>query len=1098
MATATPLKPYGSALQPPRGMGVQKDAKLRSGGAIRIKATPSSQPLAQGLQVFRPAAFADCKKLCQPKPGAKLQLVDVIDTQDEGFDGEEPRLCPECGLPIGDGGYTDEASGDVVHGECRAQLILNELRREEDGRQREQSAVKQQRRAEYGIGWEASKIPSGIALAGKLQLDPAPRGMCCLVLEEEPRKLRVVPTLDPAASMNLEYLSVALQVRKREGREPLFSLDPEDDFFSRSLCLDEDAKNPLESMKDLVQIKRFEPEWLVRTSAGEVMFQADYHLKELAMGECQQPVVGMKSCFDVPAADGGEEWRAREWFVVRKAEVLLADGNVLIPRAEMGVEAREQVSGKGGIEDAPITRPDHPLVQYANAFTHFFDLIAERKSVVYHLRELARASVLAKFLMDGEVPLEDAWFGPAPEAGGGCGLEVPQLWNERAFSEIHVRDGTIVHPDDSICPNVRGVYGGVEFGLERAGIPAVPRVTARIPSTGVAATSQFPALAKRAMEKMQPLALAGLPAGAVPALSRAAPMLSIGAGPKGVDLDLGRFDLSAANRAQPSPAGCPAHEGGLPLAALGDAFWPSLDSESESVFSGKDRALLKSVFNPCISDRRDEGDRFVPPSTDAEYLQKLESLVAEEQGVQQRRRAHFLSKQFAAESAGPLFPASWTSSFGIARAEAGQAPSAGASRVGRSPCKEEAAKLEQAVRTAAPTFDRSTEDGTRFRIYVVGGLEVRTIQEHGGKELIGQIFSARAHGLVGGEVGGVKDADCIVKATEYVESAGHRSPAARPTKLQCHYYVVLETRAGGEVVTERLATGAVAWVENPKDLEARNMMAKVTGCIDCSNEKITVRDVRTVHAEEAYCVLPSATLLERRRYAQRVFGLALPASQKCWGALTEPQARAAGQLGVCTAEEWDAGAAEVFRSPWWDLSEPQRQAAGALGMDADSWGKLVKRSQGPCETRWGDLTAVEREEAKEAGIASAEAWTAASSDDKDLVLATLWARGWAQLTGTEQRAAGELGAGGEDDWDEASWKSGGVWGLRWAQLTDEQKEAARQLGVGSKGLWSKASRDKLDRHWAVTPWADLSTGQKAAAGRLGYSQASWFCKPREA
>ena len=44
--------------------------------------------------------------------------------------------------------------------------------------------------------------------------------------------------------------------------------------------------------------KVFVPEWLAGTSVGDVLFQSDYHLKELSMGEYDQPVVGMKSCFD--------------------------------------------------------------------------------------------------------------------------------------------------------------------------------------------------------------------------------------------------------------------------------------------------------------------------------------------------------------------------------------------------------------------------------------------------------------------------------------------------------------------------------------------------------------------------------------------------------------------------------------------------------------------------------------------------------------------------------------------------------------------------------------------------------------------------------
>eukprot|EP00415_Alexandrium_ostenfeldii_P002814 UN2814 len=175
-------------------------------------------------------------------------------------------------------------------------------------------------------------------------------------------------------------MSTALEVRRRENREPLFSLDPVDagsEFF-----------DPKRSM----QVKRFEPAWLAGTSVGEVLFQSDYHLKELSMGEYEQPVVGMKSCHEFSNAEG-PEWSAREWFVVRKAEVQMSGDNVLMPCVKMGVEAREQIMGENGLEDVKTTKPNHPLVKYAEMFTHNFDLIAERKSVVFHLRELAKASV---------------------------------------------------------------------------------------------------------------------------------------------------------------------------------------------------------------------------------------------------------------------------------------------------------------------------------------------------------------------------------------------------------------------------------------------------------------------------------------------------------------------------------------------------------------------------------------------------------------------------------------------------------------------------------------------------------------------------------
>merc|ERR1719487_2176369 len=129
------------------------------------------------------------------------------------------------------------------------------------------------------------------------------------------------------------------------------------------------------------------------------------------MGEYEQPVVGMKSCFDLSEEEGFKgEWQARQWFIVRKAEVQLTDDDVLIPYVKMAVEAREQELRGISLADCPMTRADHPMVKFAEQFTHNFDLIAERKSVIYHLRELAKASVLAKFLLDYGINLNESWF----------------------------------------------------------------------------------------------------------------------------------------------------------------------------------------------------------------------------------------------------------------------------------------------------------------------------------------------------------------------------------------------------------------------------------------------------------------------------------------------------------------------------------------------------------------------------------------------------------------------------------------------------------------------------------------------------------------
>merc|ERR1719323_2898080 len=171
-------------------------------------------------------------------------------------------------------------------------------------------------------------------MASKLTDLRVTRGMCCLICQPD-GTIGLAPTVEPAAALNLEYLATALQVRRRDNREPLFSLDPVDPELPEST----------------MQFKRFEPEWLAGTSAGEVLFQSDYHLKELTMGEYEQPVLGMNSCHDYSAEEAQDRWSAREWYVVQKAEVQVALDSVLIPFVKMGIEAREQVVGGGGLED---------------------------------------------------------------------------------------------------------------------------------------------------------------------------------------------------------------------------------------------------------------------------------------------------------------------------------------------------------------------------------------------------------------------------------------------------------------------------------------------------------------------------------------------------------------------------------------------------------------------------------------------------------------------------------------------------------------------------------------------------------------------------
>eukprot|EP00971_Amphidinium_carterae_P169387 3356168-Amphidinium_carterae.1 len=187
---------------------------------------------------------------------------------------------------------------------------------------------KKQKRADFGIGWSPDFIPDNARAAARLG-GSLPSSLCCIVLDEETHSLKLASTNFAFAAVNLEYLSLALRVRRSCGSEPFFSLDP--------------ASPMQHNAEGAMQVKRFEPAWLAGTSVGEVMFQADVYLKELSMGEHSQPVVGMRSALDHASEQDSRQWLAREWFVLRNAEVNISEDGVLVPEVEMGVDAREMV-----------------------------------------------------------------------------------------------------------------------------------------------------------------------------------------------------------------------------------------------------------------------------------------------------------------------------------------------------------------------------------------------------------------------------------------------------------------------------------------------------------------------------------------------------------------------------------------------------------------------------------------------------------------------------------------------------------------------------------------------------------------------------------
>merc|ERR1740123_2175347 len=546
-----------------------------------------------------------------------------------------------------------------------------------------------------------------------------------------------------------------------------------------------------------------------------------------------------------------------------QGQVHISEDNVLIPFVRMGVEAWEQLVGSDGeLMDAKVTRRDHPLLRYAEAFTHNFDLIAERKSVVFHLRELGRASVLAKYLVDSQIHVPAAWLSAAGVTGktGAVpkSLEIPQLWNERAYGKIRLENGTLVDYVGRFRPKTHGLYGGVSFGLDRF----------KVASHGRAASTVLQGVAPTRFSRARPgLAAPGfMPQRAISGAQRAIGGVLSAADPRGVDLNLDSFDLSKAKRVASHVTAL--EVGQDACAALGADFWSNVDSCNETVFKDDDRRLLAALFNPRMSDRRDDGEKFVPPDTSNTYLERLGSLMKEEDRVRSERKKHFLSKKFLAADPGQLFPSLWKDYIEVDR------KSTGFPREGmlheRPDYTAQAQMLEYVLPLAVPVFDKCTEEGMRFRVYRIGSLEVRTTQAVDEKEIVGVVFSWNppTHSPVQGEpFERTKATDKITKATMYIER-NRRSLSSH------HYYVVLETEEANLMVAEMNSDGTVTLKENPVDLDVRNSLAKAFRSKDCRDIAVTVQQVKDltlqpIDAGSAICK-PSTG----KRYAQGLYDCA--------------------------------------------------------------------------------------------------------------------------------------------------------------------------------------------------------------------------------
>lgn len=407
------------------------------------------------MQINGPYVDSDQGRLCpdcQPKcPVCKLPFGN----QEVVTLGGDKKIrlhakcfsCSHCKKVI-EGRYFSEDRSYVCE-TCHVNILqMKEDRKERSSRQ-EEYAIKRKNTDKFTLYWRPELKPENqkfLASLGVQASDLLRSPYVSLCFNPRTCAVTCAQTQRAETSTNLSYLACALKVLTTNGRAPQFSLDPEN----------------AHDMQSDNQIKAFYPQWLAGTVFGEILFQADYALKELCFGDKALP--GLPSLFD-EAPTATEAQAARQWFVVRKAWVDQSSDGALVPQVKMGVEARRLVMGPKGYQDADVTDPNDPAVRHAQAFSERIPEACKLMPVINELIEIAKASVLARYLLEkgaklNHAALESYSIPDCPE-GPLYTLVIPTLSKRRTSSQV------ITEGDGVLVRSLRQtMHGGVDLALK--------------------------------------------------------------------------------------------------------------------------------------------------------------------------------------------------------------------------------------------------------------------------------------------------------------------------------------------------------------------------------------------------------------------------------------------------------------------------------------------------------------------------------------------------------------------------------------------------------------------------------------------------------
>ena len=214
---------------------------------------------------------------------------------------------------------------------------------------------------------------------------------------------------------------------------------------------------------------------------------------------------------------------------------------------------------------------------------------------------------------------------------------------------------------------------------------------------------------------------------------------------------------------------------GIPPARLADPICAAAQTRVDKCACGSELCLLGCAARhpstkgaaalECLTANCKPEAEVVPPFTDAAVATRTlpdcsttarpstctcaesEAAVACAAGAQEagavcaERQERFFSSDFTMDDAGSLFPASWKAAFQSATKGSDLA------RADPEPFALAAKALVEDVTSDDVVFDRTSEDGTRFRVYRILSVQLRTATAPGAKEAVGAVFSHAGDGV---------------------------------------------------------------------------------------------------------------------------------------------------------------------------------------------------------------------------------------------------------------------------------------------------------------------------------------------------------------